>query len=104
MIYDYILTHPHGLISLGYPEFRRAHENGFASLDSINPLRRICHLVYTETRGRALILNDLIFRGNGPQTGLAVFQEFYTTLNALHCALEKIHIFDSDDFSRAPED
>jgi hypothetical protein len=67
-------------------------------------LKKNCHQVYAKTRGQALILNDLIFRGNGPQTGLAVFREFHTTSKALHCAPERIHIFDSDDFSRAPED
>jgi hypothetical protein len=96
MIYDYVLTHPHGLTSHTYPYFRPAYKNGDPTLDKANPFRYICPQIHAETHARALRLNDPTFCGIGGKTGLETFQDFHTTLNALRRAPEKIHIFDND--------
>jgi hypothetical protein len=95
-IYDYVLTHPHGLTSHTYPYFHPAYKNGDPTLDKANPFSYICHQIHAETHARALRLNYLTFRGIGGKTGLETFQDFHATLNALRRAPEKIHIFDND--------
>jgi hypothetical protein len=87
------LIHPHGLTSHEYPYLHRASKGGLASLEEANLLIHICLQVDAETRGRALQLNNLIFRSNVGKTGLSTFLGFHTLLNASPRAPEKIDIF-----------